>query len=607
MSASPPLSAPAEALLPAAQPAVASVAGDAASPQALGRLTRSLARADRGPSAKQRRKAVEHLKAAVAAIRTRDYEAGAAHALDALKLDETSGLGWHVLAIAREKAGYLSQALMAYEAAVKLLPHETDVASDLGRLAQRLGYLEIAEKLFVKHLAKEPGSIEVTNNLACVQRDQGRYGDAIETLRALLTVEPESALLWNTLGTVLSDQGEMARSVVFFDEALRLDADFFKALYNRANVRMALGAPQEALRDIETALTHAEEPVEIDTIRMAKALTQIGVGDLADGFETYEVRFSPLLDSAVRFVADCPRWEPTDDLKGRHILVFGEQGLGDEVLFANVLPDLMEALGPEGHMTLAVERRLVPLLARSFPTATVVPHRTVKLEGRMTRIAERPDEAAPADAWTPIGSLFRRFRRSPGDFPTRPNFLTPDPARVAHWRAELAKAGPGPKVGVLWKSLRMEGMRRRYFSPFELWRGVLSTPGAVFVNLQYGDVTEELAEAEAAGLSLWTPPGIDLKQDLDDLSALACALDLMVGPPNATSNLGAACGAEWWVISTPDAWPRFGTDRYPAYSSARIFPVDGFGDWEGVMARLADTLAPWVADGGSRGRSGNAA
>ena len=604
------MSASSSASTEAAQPLhlpVEGVAGDAASPAALGRLTRSLARAERGPSAKQRRKAIEHMRAVVAALRVRDYKAAAERALDALKLDETNGLAWHLLAIAREKSGDLGQAIRAYEAAVQLLPNETDVANDLGRLAQRLGYFEIAEKLFVKHLAREPGNIEVTNNLACVLRDQGRYGDAIETLRGLLAVEPESALLWNTLGTVLSDQGEMAGSVVFFDEALRLDPDFSKALYNRANVRMALGSPHESLRDIEVALSQVDEPVEIDTIRMAKGLTQLIAGDLAGGFETYEARFSPLLEGSVRFVTDQPRWDPADDPAGRRLLVFGEQGLGDEVLFANVLPDLIQALGPDGHLILAVERRLVPLLARSFPTATVVPHRTVRLEGRLTRVAELPDDAAPADAWTPMGSLFRRFRRSLDAFPARRGFLTPDPARVAHWRKELADAGTGPKIGVVWKSLRLDGMRRRYFSPFDLWRPVLSSPGAVFVNLQYGDVSAELEEAKAAGLSLWTPPGIDLKDDLDDVAALACALDLIVGPPNATTNLGAAGGADWWAITTPDAWPRFGADHYPAYPSARVFPIDGFGDWEGVMARLSDALQPWIADSASRDGAGNAA
>ena len=545
------------------------------------------------------------MKIALAALRTRDYPAAARHALDALKLDETSGLSWHLLAIAREKAGDLGQAIIAYEAAVKLLPHETDVANDLGRLAQRLGYFEIAEKLFLKHLAHEPGHIDVTNNLACVQRDQGRYGDAIETLRNLLAVEPGSALLWNTLGTVLSDQGDMPQSVVFYDEALRLDTDFSKARYNRANARMALGYPFEALQDIDVALDQVEEPVEVDTIRMAKALTQILVGDLSNGFDNYEVRLSPLLDNSVHFATDRPRWQPADDLTGRHIMVFGEQGLGDEVLFANVLPDLMEALGPDGHMTLAVEHRLVPLLARSFPSATVVAHHTVRLEGRLTRVAKVPADAPPADFWAPIASLFRRFRQSSTEFPGRPNFLTADPARVLHWQAELAKAGSGPKIGVVWKSLKMDGVRRRHFSPFDLWRPILSTPGAVFVNLQYGDLTEELTQLEAAGLSLWTPPGIDLKEDLDDVAALSCALDLMVGPANATTNLGAACGTEWWVISTPGHWPRFGTDRYPAYPSAKVFPIDGFGVWEGAMTRVAEALGPWVADRASRRSDGN--
>ncbi|WP_372707099.1 tetratricopeptide repeat protein [Brevundimonas sp.] len=572
-------------------------AGDAASSAALSRLKRSLAQSHRrSQGAKKLHKAIVLMKAAVAAIEKRDYLSAAQCALDALQVDETNGLAWHILAIARDKAGDAAQAIAAYEAALKLLPDESAIAADLGRLAQRLGYLEIADKLFLKHLAKHPGNLESTNNLACVQRDQGRYGDAIETLKALLALTPDEPMLWNTLGSVLSDRGDMVQSLVFFDEALRLDSGFSKALYNRANVRMALGEVHESLIDIDAAMSQVDEPIEIETMRMAKSMTQMFVGQLEDGFENYEARLSPHLENSVRFVTDCLRLEQGAELAGRHLLVIGEQGLGDEVLFANVLPDLIAALGPDGYMTLAVEHRLVPLMRRSFPGATVVPHRTARIEGRLTRVADRPEGAPPPDAWTPIASLFRRFRRTPDAFPATGCYLGPDPDRVAHWRGELALAGAGPKIGVVWKSLRLEGMRLRYFAPFDLWRPVLTTPGAVFVNLQYGDVAAEIETAKANGISLWTPPGIDLKDDLDDLAALTCALDLMVGPPNATVNIGAACGVPWWAFSTPDDWQRFGTDRFPCYPSTRIFPIEGFGEWEGAMARVGAALDGWVTE-----------
>ena len=73
---------------------------------------------------------------------------------------------------------------------MKLLPDELTIAADLGRLAPRLLQCEIAEKLFFKSLARSPGDIEVTNNLACVLRDQGRYGDAVEFLKGILSIEP---------------------------------------------------------------------------------------------------------------------------------------------------------------------------------------------------------------------------------------------------------------------------------------------------------------------------------------------------------------------------------------------------------------------------------
>jgi hypothetical protein len=99
-----------------------------------------------------------------------------------------------------------------------------------------------------------------------------------------------------------------------------------------------------------------------------------------------------------------------------------------------------------------------------------------------------------------------------------------------------------------------------------------------------------LAQAKAElGLDIWTPPGIDLKNDLADLAALCCALDLTVGPANATTNIAAA-GAPVWLISTPGAWPRLGTDRYPWYPQVRVFLPDAYNQWAPVMAEVAASV-----------------
>jgi hypothetical protein len=216
-------------------------------------------------------------------------------------------------------------------------------------------------------------------------------------------------------------------------------------------------------------------------------------------------------------------------------------------------------------------------------------HASYKLNGHNLRTAPDVDEAA-FDLWAPLASPLRRFRPSVAAFPAHDGYLTPDPDRVNRWRAELGQL-PGRKVGVLWKSLKLDGSRLREFSPFERWRQVLEVPGVTFVNLQYGECDAEIEQArEAFGVDIWRPPGIDLKDDLDDLAALCCALDLVVGPANATTNIAGACGAPVWLISTPVAWPRLGTDRYPWYPATRVFATHAFGHWDGVMSEIAMAL-----------------
>ena len=569
----------------------AAIAGDPTSVQALSRIGQDL------KSARTLQRVVALLQEAVAAIGDGRLEAARDLALKALELDETSALSWQVLGIVFEKLSEFASALQAYEAALALAPESPAIAFDLSRLAQRLGYLELAEKLLHKTLASEPGNLDAVNNLACVLREQARFGEAIDLLREMLQIEPEHGVLWNTLGTVLSSEGRLRESVVFFDEALRLDPRFAKALYNRANVRQGLGEAKAALADIKTAIAMTRDPAELDAMRFAQSLVELQLGLLAEGFENYEVRMSPHLEDAVTFISAGERWTPRHDLDGADLLVFGEQGVGDEIIFSSILRDAQQAVG-SGRLTVAVEQRLTPLYARSLPEATIVPHRTGKQGGHIYRAAELPEGHPEPTLWAPMASLFQRFRPSLDAFPSQAGFLKPDPERVAHWRDQLAALGDGLKIGFVWKSLRMDRARKRYFATFELWRKVLETPGAIFVNLQYGDVAEELEAARSLGLEIWNPPGIDLKDDLDDVAALGAALDLLIGQPNTSVSLGAATGTEWWALCTPDNWARFGAPGYPIFPQARVFTVRDFIAWDELMDDVRNALDQRLRNGG---------
>jgi tetratricopeptide (TPR) repeat protein len=539
------------------------------------------------------------IRRAAAALNAGDAQEGARWAIKALEKDETSGVAWYVLAFARERAGDFGSSLKCYEKALELLPDHAQIANDLGRLAMRMGMREQAEKLYIHFIQRNPENVEGYNNLVSALREMGRYDEAIEILKATIAQHPTSALLWNSLGTVMTELGDMPTALIFYDEALKLQPEFPKARYNRSATLLAMGETEAALAACDAALAGEVAEDDRQMMLLARSTMLIELGRIGEGWDQYEVRLNRQYDDSTVFAIERPSWSPGDDLAGKSFLVVAEQGLGDEVLFANVLEDVVRDLGPEGRLFLSVERRLVPLFKRTFPDADVGEHLTVLFHARTVRILPYLEGRMDSvDLWAPMASLLRQYRRTVDAFPVRNCYLAPDPERVEHWRSVLAEAPKGKKVGLLWKSAIKHQGRDRYFSPFEAWAPVLATSGVTFVNLQYGDCTEELERAKREfGIDVWTPPGIDLKNDLDDLAALCCAMDLVLGFSNATLNIAAACGAPVWLISTTGVWPRLGTKRYPWYSQARVFVSETYGEWDPIMAEVAGALGEFASGG----------
>ena len=540
----------------------------------------------------ERDKAVLRLQEAVLALEGGDLAGAERTAMAVVQADHDNPFAWKIVGVARERAGDFMTALQCYEQVVRIGgPVAEEIQADLGRVAFHSGLFVDAEALYRAHLEKFPDDIATANNLANALRDQMRYDDAIAYLSDLLKTHPGEAQLWNTLGTLMVARGDADRAMIFFEEAIRLVPTFGKAIYNLANLQLMTGKLAAATEGLRRALALAGEPTEEAMMRLALSQALLAAGDLAEGWEAYEARRDPHFANAPVFVADVPEWRTGDPLTGRRLLLFGEQGLGDEVLFASMIPDLITAIGPEGRLFIAVEPRLVPLFQRSFPAAVVGPHVTGLSGHSILRSAEfLVAHHGEIDGWLSMGALLRPFRSRLEDFAEAAAFLVPDPARVAHWTRVLADLGPEPKVGVLWKSLKIDPARSRHFSSFGQWAPVLNLPGVVFVNLQYGDTAAEQAEAAEQGLRLWTPPGLDLKDDLDDLAALTRALDLVVGPANATSNIAAACGVPVILVSMPGAWPQLGTDHWPFYADVRVIVAERLGQWEGAISALADEI-----------------
>jgi Flp pilus assembly protein TadD len=495
-----------------------------------------------------------------------------------------------------ERAGDLAAALAAYETALAAAPGDPDILAALAALAGRLEMCEAAVGLWAEVARLQPERLEAIDGQARALRELGRFDEAVDLLREALLTHPEEPRLWNSLGITLTQDGQTGAAITFLDEAVRLDPRFAAALYNRGAARFDLGQLALANADFGQAARAAKLPAEAAAIAFARSTLLLARGDLAAGWDAYEARLSRRWPKAPVFEAPGRRWRPADALLGARLLVIAEQGLGDELMFASVLPDLIEALGPQGALSLAVEPRLVSLFRRSFPAAEVSAHATDRLGARLRRTAPGCGDQR-IDLWTPMGSLPRRLRRSLQDFPPRAGYLRPDPRRVAHWAAWLG-SGP-PAVGITWRSGKLAGDRRRQYPPRQLWAPLLRTPGLRFVNLQYGDCADELADLSVhSGAAILQPPGLDLHGDIEGLAALVTALDLTLAVSNATAALAGAVGAPLAVIGGPANWTRLGTDAYPWYPQAQALTTASFDDWSPAMDGAAARLARLARTGG---------
>ncbi|MGE0714990.1 MAG: tetratricopeptide repeat protein, partial [Alphaproteobacteria bacterium] len=346
-------------------------------------------------------------------------------------------------------------------------------------------------------------------------------------------------------------------------------------LVNLAVLHRDLGAHDRALHWIERAL--AAEPGNA-LAHFTRGVVLMRLGRLAEGWRELEWRWRRHDRSSIPLDGPWPPWRG-EPVGNRPLLVWGEQGPGDVILHASMLNDLVARVG---RVILAVERRLVPVLARSFSAVTVV------------EPAALPEAGASAAAQVAIGSLGNWLRPDFASFPPGAPYLRADPARVASLRGRYrALPGEGPLVGISWTSTAS----RFKTTGLADWAPLLRAAPARFVSLQYGDHAAELA---AAAVPVEHDPAIDPLADLDGFAAQVAAMDLVVTTSNTTAHFAGALGVPTRVLvprGRGSLWYWFdGRADSPWYPpTLRLFHQRRQFDWPDTLAAAAREMPGWVA------------
>ncbi|MBB6251382.1 tetratricopeptide repeat protein [Nitrospirillum iridis] len=507
------------------------------------------------------------------------------------------GPGWLALSLVHVALGREAEALAAAEHAAALLPADATAWATVAERRRRAGRMAEAGAAYA-HLAAVPGvpaslAADAENGLAMVARHDGRAKAAEAHWRRAITLDPTFAGAYANLGNLLLNQRNLPRALSALRRCLELDPTQGSARMDLALVLKGLGRGDEAEAALRQVLAEAGANQRLANdagFNLARLLLLRGPGD--EAWTLNESRWKASSFPSVRRSFPVPVWRG-DNLLGRTLLLWGEQGLGDEIMFASQVPDLAaglsEAVRAAGTaILLECDARLVPLFARSFAPVTVV--------GRPPQ-GPGEDQAdhrtRTATAQLPTGSLARYCRPHLSSFRGARPYLTPDPDRTAFWSGRVGALGPGLKVGICWTSGLITADRAASYGGLEDWMPLAKVPGIHLINLQYNRdaVVEELSRAQSRGLALTDWHDLDLKNDLDGTAALISALDLVVTAPTSIGELAAALGVPTWRLSNPrDDWSALGTAVRPWFPAMRVIPPIGGETLAVTLRRVAGEL-----------------
>jgi hypothetical protein len=423
-----------------------------------------------------------------------------------------------------------------------------------------------AAGVFDKILQEDPQNSIAYYGLGSVALAGNQIMIARTLLERAVQLDPQSDYSWHNLAITHKMAQDIGTARNCYERALKINPDRPDTMAMMAGCHVNQGSPKGAVEWADKAL--AKDPNCPHSMNH-KALALLEMGSWAEGWDCWLNRWGvPERKENVRDFG-CPKWDGKP-MEGT-LVVHGEQGLGDEIMFMTCWDDFKRNAGP-AKIVIESAKRLVPSFKRTFGVPVYGTEQEVK------------DNEKP-DAWIPMGDLPALYRRSDEDFRQPENFLVPAPERVTYWRDRLDGMAAGPHIGIAWWGGKSETHSKVRNAPLEMWRDLVKSDGH-FVSVQY-ETGDTVQEAQQIGV----PHLIGGIGDFDDHLALVKACDLVISVIQTAVHEAGAMGVPCWSLTTSKpSWP-FGLrgEKMVWYPSVRQFRQIG-DDWAPVFRRARREL-----------------
>ncbi len=427
-----------------------------------------------------------------------------------------------------------------------------------------------AQILYEQLLTQNPKNPGLLATLGTLYLQTGRYGLAIALLEASMKWgKRESDALCN-LAVAYKNTGQNAKSRELLEAAIKLEPSA-QCLANYGGLFIESGCPDKVMDNCTKAI---ELDPSLAIAHWNLSLAQLGEGQFTPGWDEYEWGLKTRGMREDRAVVDVPWWDGTP---GKTVLVYGEQGMGDEIMFASMLPDLLKT----NAVILESHKRLATLFDRSFNTFGE--HARVHVYGtREDKAIDWPHNHV-IDYRLSIGSLGKFYRRERKDFPG-----------TSYLRAEPLDLAPKFRVGISWTGGQKAGRVQKRSVALARWKSILNVPDVEFVSLQYTDCADEIAGMNRQGYDLKTMDEYVKAEDYYQNARLVASCDLVISVCTSLIHLAGALGVPCWVMTPANpAWRYQSRGGIPWYRSVRLYrqAVEEEAAWVPVVQRVGLDLA----------------
>lgn len=484
------------------------------------------------------------------------------------------------LGLALEDLNRGDEAIQALQTADQLDDGDAAACFHLGNFYRNKGDKARAEQFFRRAVSLRPEFAEAHNNLGLLLQESGEAARAAECFEKALSSDPGMDAAHTNLGSSRVREGWMESAIDSFQRALEINPGSAEAWNNLGNVYFRLHRLEEAEDAYRRSLEIKPEYVEAD---LNLGILLLLRGKLAEGWPSYESRWKMPGVAEKRPKFSQPEWTG-DPLGSRTLLVYSEQGMGDNLQFVRYLP-LLRQRYPEAKIYFWC----LPPLYRLFQSCAAA----WGIEALPPTV---PDGLPPIDVQIALLSLPWRMGTTLENIPANVPYIAPPPGLAEKWAAWLAHL-PGRKVGVVWASGEIYAFHKFRTVRLKQLEPLLGVEGISWVSLQKGNGASQIVSEGLSGKILDL---MDEVEDFADTAAIIANLDLVVSVDTSVPHLAGAMGVPVWLLDRFDTDWRWLLERAdsPWYPSMRIFRQTSFGDWNSVMPRAAEALAAWVAEQG---------